>query len=331
MDNERYLLLVTRDVSGEITPEEKTELEDFLMNSPEEQERYRVLDKFWRQEVYAEPSTDVDVALQKVLTRINSGQPQGKTRSLVVFWKFATAAVVLISLAIGFYAYRSAGTRSEIVWLEKYNGAGTRSMFTLPDGTRIWLNSESGIKYPKAFDSDTRDVKLTGEAFFHVASDAQKPFFIHLDQSTIRVIGTSFNVKAYKGDETIQTSVMTGKVAFIANHKDLKSKEDTVFLVKNNKVIYTLATGKMGREITNAQDDREWINGKLIWKSETLESIARQLERNFGKQVIIKDPRIGQYRYTGTFDESSLDEILQYLAMTKSFKYSIKENALVIY
>jgi ferric-dicitrate binding protein FerR (iron transport regulator) len=96
-------------------------------------------------------------------------------------------------------------------------------------------------------------------------------------------------------------------------------------------VTYSLATGDLRTETTNTLDDREWINGKLIYKSETLESITRQLERNFGKKVTIKNPKVGQYRFTGTFDESSLDEIMRYLAMTRPFKYTITEKTLVIY
>jgi transmembrane sensor len=333
MENERYLYLVTREITGEITPEEKGELEALLKVSPEYQERYKILDKFWRQEVYSDQSTDTDEALKKVLSRINESDdtlPATKTFSLSVFYKLAAAAIVIIMIGIGVFVYQSYRTPAQIAMIDKYNGTGTRSMITLPDGTRVWLNAESKISYPEIFEGDKRDVHLSGEAFFNVSHDAEKPFYIHLNKAAIRVIGTSFNVKAYSNDEIIQTSVVSGKVAFLSKPGDTKTS-DSVFLLKNNKVTYSLATGDMRTETTNTLDDREWINGKLIYKSETLESITRQLARNFGKKVTINDPKVGQYRFTGTFDESSLDEIMRYLAMTRPFKYTITEKTLVIY
>lgn len=333
MENDRYLWLLTREITGEITGEEKTELASLLKASPENQEKYRLMEKFWRQEGYADQSSDSDEALNKVLARINDSPENVKARTAIlpILRKLAIAAIVVFMIGVGFYAYQEYQTPTTIATIEKYNDTGTRSMITLSDGTRIWLNADSKISYPETFHGDTRDVRLTGEAFFQVAHNKQQPFYIHLNKATIQVVGTSFNVKAYSNEENIQTSVLTGKVAFMSHSKKSTSLNDTVYLVKNNKVTYSLSTGKMDTEITNAQEDREWINGKMICKSETLESIARQLERNFGKKIVFKDQRIAQYRYTGTFDESSLEEILQYLAMTKSFKYTIAEKAVVIY
>jgi transmembrane sensor len=333
MENERYLYLVTREITGEITAEEKAELEALLKVSTDAQERYKIMDKFWRQEVYSDQSTDTDEALKKILSRINDAdQPLSdtKTFSLSVFYKLAAAAVVIIAIGIGAFVYQSYREPAQIAMIDKFNGTGMRSMITLPDGTRVWLNAESKISYPESFEGDKRDVHLSGEAFFNVSHDAEKPFYIHLNKAAIRVIGTSFNVKAYSNEESIQTSVVSGKVAFLSRRGEVKAS-DSVLLVKNNKVTYTIASGDMRTETTNTLDDKEWINGKLIYKSETLESITRQLERTFGKKVTIKDAKVGQYRFTGTFDESSLDEIMRYLAMTRPFKYTITEKTLVIY
>jgi transmembrane sensor len=334
MENERYLFLVTREITGEITAGEKAELESLLKASADAQEKFKLMDKFWRQEVYSDQSTDTDEALKKVMARINDGQSQPvntKIFSLSLFYKLAAAVLLIFMIGIGVYVYQVYHGPGQIALIDKHNGTGTRSLITLPDGTRIWLNAESTIRYPEAFAENKREVYLTGEAFFNVASNAEKPFFIHLNKAAIRVIGTSFNVKAYSNEDHIETSVVSGKVAFLSRPTDSKTSVDSVLLIKNNKVTYSPATGDMHAESTNALDDREWINGKLIYKSETLESITRQLERNFGKKVTIKDPKIGQYRFTGTFDESSLDEIMHYLSMTRSFKYTITEKTLVIY
>lgn len=329
MDNERYLWLVTKSITGEITPDEEAELEEILKNFPDIHARYDVIEKYWKQEVYYNQSSDAEEALTKVLARINKGKPAVKTRTLA-FSRLVAAAIVIISIGVGLYAYRFLNDKP-IPLIEKYNGKGSRSMITLADGSRIWLNSDSKIRYPKTFADNSREVFLTGEAFFNVAADSERPFYIHLNDASIKVVGTSFNVKAYANEEKIETSVVSGKVAFMPKAQNTQVYIDTLLLRKSDKVIYSAFSGEIQTEVTNTLDDKEWINGKLIYKSETLESIARQLERSFGKKVFIKDPKIAQRQFTATFDDSSLNEIMYYLSLTSQFKYTITDSTLVIY
>jgi transmembrane sensor len=335
MDNERFLWLVMKSFTGEISPEEKKELDEFLAFSSFYSEKYKLLKGFWSQEVFYNHSADTNAALQKVLSKINGGEEleslQESSSRVSWFKRYAVAAILLLAVGLGIFTYmeKFRGNK-QIELVEKYNGNGAKSMITLTDGTRIWLNSESKIKYPKSFQDDERTVYLTGEAFFKVAPDPEKPFYIHLNKAKIRVIGTSFNVKAYEEDDHVETSVVSGKVAFIPNlHK--AEGPDTVFLTRNNKVTYTNSSGDIITEITNTNDDKEWINGKLIFKSESLESISRQLERNFGKKILFKDNKLKQYKFTGSFDESSLNEILYYLSLSKPFKYTSTDSTLIIY
>jgi transmembrane sensor len=334
MDKERYLWLVTRSLSGEITPDEKAEFDEILAGSSHYREKYKLLKGFWNQEVFYNHSADTNEALEKVLGAINSRSEEQEEKTVFVYdnWKrIAAAAVLLIAIGLGFFAYQFNKKETEkITWIEKFNQKGTRSMITLSDGTRIWLNSDSKITYPEEFKEGERNVVLSGEAFFNVAPNPEKPFFIHLNKAQIRVVGTSFNVKAYQNEEHIQTSVVTGKVAFITPSNP-KMKGDTVFLTKNKKVTYFSNSGEIMTEITNTNDDKEWINGKMIFKAETMESISRQLERNFGKKIVFENDKIKQYKFTGTFDESSLNEILYYLSLSKPFKYKTNDSTLIIY
>ncbi|WP_254151645.1 FecR family protein [Chryseosolibacter indicus] len=329
MENERYLWLVTKSIKGEITPEEEAELKEILKDSPEVQERYSVIEKFWKQEVYYNQSSDSEEALKKVLAKINERNPVVKTRRLS-FIRIAAAAVVVLAIGIGLYSYTLFSYKPAQL-MEKYSGKGSRSMITLTDGSRVWLNSDSRISYPKTFAGDSREVFLTGEAFFNVAADPEKPFYIHLSDASIKVVGTSFNVKAYSNEEKIQTSVVSGKVAFMPKAHHSQQYLDTLLLTKSDKVTYSALSGEIQTEVTNTLDDKAWINGKLIYKSETLESISRQLERSFGKKVLIKDPKIAKHEFTATFEDSSLNEIMYYLSLTSQFKYTITDSTLVIY
>jgi ferric-dicitrate binding protein FerR (iron transport regulator) len=333
MDNERYHCLITKSITGEITSEERKELDILLSESPSLQERYRLIEKFWKQEVFYHQSSDPDEALQKILDKINKDKSISKSKHLFFprLKQLAAAAVIILMIGIGIFSYQHFFLQNPVALIEKYNGTGTRSMLTLSDGTQIWLNADSKISYPKIFHSESREVYLKGEAFFKVASDTAKPFYIHLSNASIKVLGTSFNVKAYSNEERIQTSVVSGKVAFMPRVPNSSVYADTLLLTKSNKVTYAIPSGEILTETTNTLDDKEWINGRLIYKSETLETISKELERNFGKKVSIKNPKLAQHRFTATFDEPSLNEIMYYLSLTNQFKYSITDSTLVIY
>lgn len=323
--------LVTKSISGEISAEEKAEFDEIIETNPEFKARYQLIERFWKQETFSNQSSDADRALQKVLTRINEKPAVQKKGLVVSLWgKVAAAAMIVFACAAGLYYYDNiTPVRQEIVFVEKYNARGIRSVLTLTDGTRIWLNSDSKIGYPEKFANDVREVHLSGEAFFDVAKDTKKPFIIHTDDAAVRVLGTSFNVKAYSNEDRVQTSVVSGKVAFIPKANGVQN--DTLLLTKSHKVTYTATSGEIKTEITNTEDDREWINGKHVYKAETLALIGKRLERTFNKKVLIRNPKLAEQRFTATFEDSSLKEIMYYLSMTSQFKYSITDSTLVIY
>jgi transmembrane sensor len=143
------------------------------------------------------------------------------------------------------------------------------------------------------------------------------------------VLGTSFNIKAYDNEPVVETSVATGKVAFIPRLKNNR-KADTVFLTPNNKVVYRLDEEKIITAATVSSEDKAWTEGKMIFRSMSFEEIAVELERNFGKKVLFRNEEARNYRLTGSFQNNSLAEILFYLSKTKAFSYTISDEEIVI-
>jgi ferric-dicitrate binding protein FerR (iron transport regulator) len=214
--------------------------------------------------------------------------------------------------------------------IEKSNSKGVKSIIELSDGSKIWLNADSRIEYPDVFAGTTREVHLHGEAFFEVAKNPAKPFIIHLDKGTIRVLGTSFNVRAYDDEAVVETSVRTGKVAFIPKYKSAKKKADTVFITPDNKVRFSYRQEQVVLEPTVSKDDKAWTEGTLIFKDNSFEEIAAALERSFGKQVVFVSEKVKAYRFRGSFNNDSLDNIMFYLQKIKDFKYKITSTQLII-
>ncbi len=348
MFHNRFIHLLSRELSGEATPEEQQELKRLLKDDVALQKKYAVFQKMKNQQE-KDKQPDVEKALQKVWLQIQQiqeakpaviGHKEKPERQSA--WRLAGVAAAII-FVIGFgIVYLSAEktnhnkteqtaiTGKKLNLTEKQNTNGIRSSIVLSDGSKIWLNADSKLEYPTVFSGKTREVYLSGEAFFEVAKNPDRPFIIHLDNGTVRVLGTSFNIKAYKESKIVETSVSTGRVAFIAIKKDAYNAGDTTFLTPNKKAVYSIETGEIKTLSTISNDDKAWTEGRLIFKSLTFGDIAVELERTFGKKIMFADESIKQYRLTGSFENNSLDEILYYLSLSKPFTYRISDEEIVI-
>ena len=241
-------------------------------------------------------------------------------------WKrFLTAAAVLIPLlALSIWYFRHTDTKAELV--EKYNQKGIRSIIILPDGSKIWLNADSRLKYPAVFSDHLREVSLEGEAFFEIAKNSQRPFVVHLPKGNVQVLGTSFDIRAYSDEELISTSVATGMVNFIP----IGAGADSFYLTANRKAMYDFQSGRVNVVTTDAEADRGWINGVMNFNNQSLGRIATELERAFGKPIKFRSVAIAQFRYTATFKNNTEEEILSTLRKVKSFHFTVTDKFIEI-
>lgn len=340
MSNERLMELMGRKLSGEASAEELRELEQIFQSDAFASERYALLQKFWEHHDSTNPAL-VEESLQKVLKTLEL--PSSATviepneikikKAFAPWMRAAAAVVILLGTVLFFYTRNSAKTEPAITQkdvIQKHNSKGVKSTIELSDGSKIWLNADSRIEYPEVFTGSTREVRLHGEAFFEVAKNPAKPFIIHLDKGTIRVLGTSFNVRAYDNEKYVETSVSTGRVAFIPKYQSKNKKQDTLFVTPDNKVSYRFTEEKISVKPTISEDDKAWTEGKLIFKDNSFEEIAIELERNFGKKVVFVSDGVKNFRFRGRFSNDVLDDIMKYLTKSKEFKYKITNTQLII-
>src|SRR5687767_13050059 len=324
MYENRFLLLMTRKLSGEASQSELDELAGLLSADPALKEEADVYIRYWEQQ-QQEQTANTESALRKVLSQISIDTETGDSLAeeapvkKIPVWKMITrvAAMLVLLAGLGIGAYKifinpKSATPVQGNLVQKQNAKGVKSTIELADGSKIWLNADSKVQYPALFNGNTREVYLNGEAFFDIAKNPSKPFIIHLSNGTVRVLGTSFNIKAYDNEPVVETSVATGKVAFIPRLKNNR-KADTVFLTPNNKVVYRLDEEKISTAATVSSEDKAWTEGKMIFRSMSFEEIAVELERNFGKKVLFRNEEARNYRLTGSFQNNSLAEILFYL------------------
>ncbi len=227
---------------------------------------------------------------------------------------------------------------------------GSRSNIKLPDGTMVWLNADSKLTYGEQFIGATREVSLVGEAYFDVAHDPLRPFVIHIGRSSIRVLGTAFNVRNYPQDNTWETTLMRGKVEVelyerpgekiilkpmeklvIAKSVTGKALGNTKDTLHQQQPAKTVILEQINYSLTDsAIAETSWINEQLIFINRPLGKIAEELERQFACIIVFKTPAVKNYRYSGNFHKAPLAKIFQILQLTKKINYVISGNTVTI-
>ena len=197
----------------------------------------------------------------------------------------------------------------------------------LSDGTRVWLNSESELEFPVFFGKGERVVRLGGEAFFEVTPDAARPFIVRTNDIRTRVLGTSFNIKAYKNEADVITTLFTGKV-------DVASLADTtgkVVLSPGKQAGWNPQTGKLSVSEANLDNVIAWKEGMFVFNKENIEVVTRQIERWYGVKFIYETGAKKDYTFNGYFSkDEALKSILEAFTFTGGPEFKIEGNVVYV-
>jgi ferric-dicitrate binding protein FerR (iron transport regulator) len=247
------------------------------------------------------------------------------------------AAIFLGLVGIGIISYYRWGRQPVGVEMKRTVevGYGGKSMLVLADGTRVWLNAGSRLVYPASFTGKTREVQLEGEALFDVAQQAYQPFFVHTGKITVRVLGTRFDVKAYREDAQVSATLISGKIQVIMNEdpekKILLSPHEklTVMNVVRNKEQAgdTVKESELRYQVQFlAQAETDWVNNKMVFNDESFDEVARQMERRYAVHIEFGNAMLKREHVSGIFEKESLSQALEILKMTTRFNYQIDSN-----
>ncbi len=203
---------------------------------------------------------------------------------------------------------------------------GKRSESTLADGTHIWLNSGSQLSYPSRFKTHSREVYLTGEAFFDVTEDVSKPFYVMTRDFKIKVLGTKFNVSSYSEDRTIQTVLLKGKVSAGKN----KLFAETIDLYPGERIVYDKAGDRLAKEKVDVQLYTSWINGYLIFDNESTTEVFKKLERYYNQRIIASE-KLGGNTFSGKLDlKDNIKDVLENISFASSVKVTEENGSFII-
>lgn len=210
-------------------------------------------------------------------------------------------------------------------------GKNEKRKIVLPDGSFLWLNESSNIKYPADFEAHERKVILVeGEVYFDIKRDEKRPFLVSAAGTTTKVLGTAFNIRSYSHLQNVQVTVTRGKVAVekaICND----TRKVTNVLLPNEQVNVDLKTREFKKVAVNSANSVAWTAGKLLFDNESLGDILAVIENKFDVQVTVADEGIREYRTSAEFVYSdSLDHILELLSMANSLNYKLKNDQVLI-
>lgn len=360
-DSNRVWVLMGRQLSHSITPAEEQELKELLRQDPELWYSYELiqavnnLDNVTNEFIDeikqlldgpAEPEK-LNAMLNSRLEDVRGVEPgPARVRRFRPFVRIAAAAagLALITWA-GLTLLKPSGqalVRQDMNEIVAPHGSKTQIM--LADGTEIWLNAGSRLTYPKNFSLEHREVSLEGEAFFKVKHNDLHAFVVHTQEADIRDLGTSFNVKAYAGGATTETTLIEGALE-VSLKKDpsrkIRMKPNEKLVLRNagpqteNRAAEEPEPGMKLTAVvpftqTNDIVETAWVDNKLIFRDERFEDLAAMMEKRYNVSIAIQNEDVKNYQLTGIFKNESIEEALQLLQVIAPFKYRIQHEKVII-
>jgi ferric-dicitrate binding protein FerR (iron transport regulator) len=273
------------------------------------------------------------------------GIPVKKIRKVLSY-----AAAILLFSAIGLNIKHYSETRKNDTeqLFTTIVGTGQKSVVVLPDGTKVWLNSESELSYPVDFGKTNRVVSLVGEGYFNVTHDPENPFLVNTSDLKIKVYGTEFNVKCYKNEDIVEATLVKGSLSI------QQQGGDEIFLKPAQKFICHKGTSEiidnnerpeqLKNEPSKLQKIKDiqllshvdtypvtaWKEQKLVFEDETFADLAVKIERWYDVKVVIQSEKIKQYRYRGSFENETIEQAINALTLATPFSYKFDKRVIYI-
>jgi len=333
MTDQRFTELLGKQLAGEISPDESIELKSILADNAALKKEHDVLLTYFESETVEDEN--IDPVFERIKNQINipgeSNLIVRKGKSSYIWLKIAAVLAIALAAVLLYNRGNIFSTQPDL--LNVQTKAAEVKTIVLADGSTVKINAGSSLKYPARFKNDTREVYLSGEAFFEVQKDAAHPFIVHTEQLAVKVLGTQFDVKAYKNDTFTETTLIRGKVSV-----SLENNSDQTFILKpNDKFILSNGKGSVSQLtlFNGAGADKivetAWLNHELIFKNNRFDEVAKLFERWYGIKVNFKEPELKAIQFTGHFEKESLTEALNVLKLIENFNYSVKGKNVYIY
>ncbi|MDR2948812.1 MAG: DUF4974 domain-containing protein [Prevotella sp.] len=323
--NKDIFLLFERYISGEASPDEAIQLRSYFENDTD-------LNKWLEDQIANSPDTiDPDIKI-RMLENIRSRTgydttlhvaPIKKDNFKLYLRKISNIAAVLLPVVIilGIWLYpetQKAGL------FEVIADKGEKASLTLPEGSKVVINSDSKITYYNDYNQKDRYVKLTGEAYFEVKHNPEKTFIVEFGDVKVKVLGTSFGIKTYDNEENVSIVLSSGKIRLITPREEIE-------MTPNDRIIYNKTTQTTTSEKVDANDYTDWRQNRLRFENESLETIMKTISRMHNTDIVFEDSQLKNQRFTGTINNTNIKDVLEAIRLTSSIDYRSKDSIVYLY
>lgn len=329
----RIYSIIAKSLTSQLDNQERRELDEWKMTSTENFSEFNDLVELWtRSGALTLPyAINHYNALKKIRNHPVFKPSQKWSINIVI----QVAAVLILSLIFsGIYVSLSDDYKSHIfsnaasvpIYQEVKAAFGTQARVELADGTVVFLNSGSKLRFPQTFDNqEQRKVLLDGEGYFSVTKNPDRPFVVQVHQMNIKVLGTTFNIEAYNDNPFVNIALIEGSV--LLQEQLERDNKDLMQLSPNQVATLNKLNNKLFKKnVSDLYKYTAWINGRIVFYDDPIETVVNKLAKWYNVDIVIADKRLENYRFTGTFIDESLEQILNILSMTSPMTYEIKSS-----
>ncbi|MBU2904177.1 DUF4974 domain-containing protein [Arenibacter algicola] len=319
--------IIAKSFKGELDSKEQIFLDQWISLSQENKKKFEIYEKLWKRsgELLLSNTIDVEASLLKTKKRI----PDFRFKRRFSFGNLRVAAALILAMGLGFLFNYLLGANDLIdgtsgtVYQEVRASYGTRTKLLLADGTNVWLNSGSTLKFPVIFDNtEERVVELNGEGYFDVTKNESKPFIVNTAGLDVKVYGTSFNVSAYDEYDSMEVALVEGKVSLVQGDKG--NRKEYMVLNPNDVVECNISEKRLSR-ISDSKMSRytAWKDGQMVFYGDPIDKVVSRLEKWYNVDIEISDKALENYRFTATFNDETLEQVLKLLSLSSPMEYEI--------
>lgn len=324
---EFWINIVIDSLAGKITDEERNLLSEWIEKSEENRLYYLQIKEIWVSSGMGNPdiTSQKEQAFRMFMERVGLSEKNKRIRRKKYFIRAASIAavllpfVLLLSLSSRYIELKKSRENQPLVFTSVVAPKGGQSQVELPDGTQVWLNAGSSLRYSNLFAQANRHITLAGEAYFDVATNKEVPFIVDAGELKIEVTGTRFNVKAYETLKQIKVALLQGSVSLHNTEGN-----ETFKLEPMETAIYSKDRHHMDIMKETSSSVNEWMNGDIIFNGEKFDEIVFMLEQRFNVTIHIEKESLKHRQFKGDFTKNeTIERIFNIMATDGQFRYKI--------
>lgn len=326
-DNEKSDILIPKAISGNATIQEVNELEVWRNSSPDNESIINESSTIWNNSESYISHSDIEEDKLKIQSRIyeNETLKNKKLKFLVRIYRIAAILSFPVALALGWYFFGEKNAKSlNPLFCEIAAPKGHIAKCILPDGTEVWINTNSSITYNSTeFNQSGRNIRLSGEAYFEVKENKEIPFIVQAGKTMVKVTGTTFNLKAFEQSGFFEAVLEEGTITLQLN----EVAENEITLLPGKRLVFDKVKNESKIIDVDSKVYSAWRNGEILFKDATLNDLIKELERIYDINFLLQDPQLGLFRFRGMFSyNNNLIDALEKIKKTSGINYYIENK-----